>query len=300
MKMQQIPSPLLGLALGILGLCNALELMMPLHNMLFYSGCVIASVLVTMVTAKFLRHPRILWQELHHPILGAVPAAGCMVVLQLAQALHPLCPAGAEAVWLINIPISIALPCLFYSCRWRDPVMDERLPSWFLILGGLLLSAPTVPRPEWAFFANLLMYVGDAIFFAVLPAVLHRIISRPQTIDNAVRPVVAIVAAPVSLVIVTWLNSGHAWPMWGWPIYVLAASLTLWVYTMLPRLLRLPFSPAKASLTFPMAISAIATHKLAAFAPALRVLAIFETLVATAVILFVCYEFLKWYNAHQA
>ena len=295
-KLERVPSPLLGLALGILGLCGALEHALSLHGMAFYTGCIVAAPLLVLVSCKFILHPRILRQELEHPVLGAIPAAGCMVVLQLSQALGKYWQWGAEMLWLLTIPVSLALPCLFYWHRWQKPVKDDRLPSWFLILGGLLMCAPTAPRPEYAAFANALMYAGDAIFFAVLFPVLHRAITSPQTITDAMRPVIAIFAAPVSLVIVTWLNSGHGWWWWAWPIYALAVVLTLWVYTMLPRMLRLPFSPAKASLTFPVAISATATHKLAAFAPVLAPLALVETLVAILVVGVVCWQFARAYS----
>lgn len=295
MRMDHIPSPLLGLGLGIIGLCVALEHAFALHGVAFYVGCVIATPLFVLVSCKFALRPRILAQELGHPVLGAIPGAGCMVVLQLSQALAPLWQWGAEMLWLLTVPVSIALPCLFYWCRWRKPDIDERLPSWFLILGGMLMCAPTVPRPEYAGLANAMLYVGDIIFFAVLPPVFSRAIRRPQTITDAVRPVLAIFAAPVSLVIVTWLNSGHGWGWWGWPVYALALALTLWVYTMLPRLLRMPFSPAKASLTFPMAISATASHKMAAFAPALKPLAMVETAVAVFVVGVVCWQFARAY-----
>lgn len=98
-KVLGAPTPMAGLALGIgsLGWCweNAADL--GGRGQLIGAG--IASVLLVVLLFKFLIHPRALWQDISHPVVGSVVPTFAMGTMVVSKALYllPNRRAGAMA-----------------------------------------------------------------------------------------------------------------------------------------------------------------------------------------------------------
>ncbi|MGS0730467.1 C4-dicarboxylate ABC transporter, partial [Shewanella sp. 0m-11] len=72
-RVSRLPSPMAGLALAIGSLGWAWESMMPsFGGQAQLAGASIASVMLLMLVAKFVLHPKVLMQELTHPVVGSV------------------------------------------------------------------------------------------------------------------------------------------------------------------------------------------------------------------------------------
>ena len=71
-KVSGAPTPMGGLALGIASLGWAWESMANLNGVAQYTGAAIASVLLLLLTLKFLLHPQLLKADLAHPVVGSV------------------------------------------------------------------------------------------------------------------------------------------------------------------------------------------------------------------------------------
>ena len=66
-----VPTPLAGLALGIASLGMGLEKSLPLHNFGQVLGALTSMTLTLLLAGKFALNPRLLLEELRHPVLGS-------------------------------------------------------------------------------------------------------------------------------------------------------------------------------------------------------------------------------------
>lgn len=293
--LRQIPSPLAGLSLGISGLGTALEHAFPTGYWL-PAATALALPLTLLVLLKLALCPDVLKKEMRHPVLGSLPVAVSMVLMFSSVVIRPLAPAISLVMWFTGMCIAVIGMAVFYFFQMAARKKENLLPSYFLALGGLLVVAMTVPRPEWAGLANGLMIFGDAVFFAVFTPVLWRAV-RGAPLPPALMPVTAIFAAPCNLLIASWIAVYGTAPTGIWLVFCLGTMLNIWMYVLLPSFVRLPFSPAQGSLTFPMTITATAAFKLSAFWPALKVIAYGELCVAAAVVACVCVRYILYFAA---
>lgn len=252
--------------------------------------CVAAVPLLVAASARLLCCPDILYQEIRHPVLGSMPVAGSMALMLFSVVFRSALPPVAAVLWCAGMLISLAAPVVFFFFQLKERKKENLLPSWFLSLGGLLIGAMTVPYPSWERPAVGIMTVGSLLMLCLFPPVLWRILISPP-LPAPLKPVCAIAAAPINLMIVSWLTTHPDFPVWGWLFVAAAVGLNLWIYAMLPSLLRLPFSPAQAALTFPMAVTATAMFKLSAHFPVLKAVAAAELCIAVLVIAHVCWRF---------
>ena len=67
-----VPTPLAGLALGIASLGMGIEKSLPLHNVGQVLGALTSMTLTLLLAGKFAFNPRLLVEELRHPVLGSI------------------------------------------------------------------------------------------------------------------------------------------------------------------------------------------------------------------------------------
>ncbi len=296
--LRKVPSPLLGLSLGITGLGVAFEHALP-FGVWLPASCAVSVPLLLIVAAKLALHPDILRQELRHPALGSLPVAASMVLMLFSGVIRMNVPRLGVAIWCIGVLISSVAFLAFCFFQIKNRKKENMLPSYFLSLGGMFVATMTVPRPEWKEATDMLMIFGGIVFFCILPFVVWRILFL-SPLPAQMKPVVCIFAAPANMLIAAWLTTYSSIPGWGWPFIVIAVALNIYVYCILPGLMRLPFSPAQASLTFPMAITATAMFKLSAHYPALKIIAVCELVIASFVVACVCVRYTAYFKSALA
>jgi tellurite resistance protein TehA-like permease len=139
----------------------------------------------------------------------------------------------------------------------------------------------------------------------ILVLLLYRLIFLPE-VPDAAKPTIAILAAPASLSLVSYLHIEPEPSVFLCSVLLgVALLMSALIYLAFPRLLRLPFSPGFSAYTFPTAIGATALYTLAAYLenyPALsgysgqlRLLGGIELAVAVAVIGYVCLRYLLYF-----
>lgn len=300
-RFRAMPTALAGLALGLAGLGAGLENALPLHGLAKNLGTAAASVLLLLLILKYLLNPGLWREDLRNPALGCLPAAGTMALMLIAHNVSAYHYRSGEALWLMSIAMHIYLLASFGHFQAKAFRLELLIPSWFLPFVGLIMPAATVPSSEYIQLARVAQLAGAAIYFGMLPIMCRRLIFMPP-LPAQVRPTAAIMAAPPSLLLAGYLNLSPApSPVIGGLLLCLVVPLTFSVYLMLPRLLRLPFSPAFSSFTFPLAISATALYKASERLPIphaelLRPLAGAEMLVAALVIAYVCLRYIIHYT----
>ena len=286
-----VPTPLAGLALGIASLGIGLEKSLPLHNFAQVLGALTSMTLTLLLAGKFALNPRLLLEELRHPVLGSILPTTSMALMLQSKSLSILDAQAAQWLWLFAVALHLSL--------------HHMLPSWFVPFVGISVAAMTVPGPAYYQLAYGLMVFGMVNYAALLPVMLYRLIFSRE-IEDASKPTIAVLAAPASLSLVAYLSLEPSPSLLLCSLLLgVAVLMTSIIYVAFVKLLRLPFSPGFAAYTFPMAVGATALYKvselLAAYpatleyALQLKVLAVLEMIVATLVVAYVCWRYLIFY-----
>lgn len=300
------PTPAAGLALGIAGLAWCWEVQVPTDGAVQAAGALVAAAIAACVVLKFVLHPRILWAELEHPVIGSVAPTLAMASQVISLSLGWLSPAAGTALWLAAVAVHLAFLVLFAAHRAREPHLTHMVPSWYVPPIGVVVAVMTTPAPEFRWISFGLLWFGIGAYAVMLPLMLHRLIFR-DTVPVAARPTIAILAAPPNLCLSGYLIFSRE-PDFMLVLVLLSIGILMAVVVYLAffELLRLPFGPGYAAFTFPAAISATAGFKATAYFQSvgvstevlspLRHWAMIELAIATAIIGYVALRYALHYG----
>lgn len=304
-QVYSLPTPLAGLALGIASLGLGLENALPLHSLGQTIGAIVALILLLVISSKFILNPGLLRQELRHPVLGSIMPTFAMALMLVSKTLGIWHPKLGETLWLLAIILHLTLMLVFVYYRLHSFKLYEMVPSWFVPFVGIILAAVTMPNEKYDTIAYALLVFGMVNYAILLPVMVYRMMFS-QEVADAAKPTIAIMAAPASLALVGYLNLEPDPSLLLCSLLLgIAVLMTLVVYIAFFKLLRLPFTPAYASYTFPMAVGATALYKVAQclaahtwaahYADQLETLAVIEMFIATAIVVYVCLRYFLFY-----
>lgn len=301
-RLKVYPTPSSGLALGIASLGIGWELLVPSYGWVVQIlGCIVAIFLLLPLLAKFIFHPKLLWEDLSHPLVGGVVPTFAMALMVISYDLHYLNSYVALILWSFALCVHVVFLACFIRFRLIKFELNHMAPSWFVPPVGIIVAAVTAPHfPLCLLIAKIVVVLGIAVFFVLFPIMFYRLILG-ERMTLAAQPTLAMLAAPASLSIAGYLTA-FSQPNLLFTMMLLgvAFSMTLTVYVKLFYLLRLPFLPSFAAYTFPLAIGVAAMFKssqLAAsygfnFSQDLLCIAWVELLIASAVISYVAVRYL--------
>ncbi|MGF1726066.1 TDT family transporter [Photobacterium nomapromontoriensis] len=305
-KVLGAPTPMAGLALGIASLGWCWENAADLHGVGQMTGAAIASVLLLVLLVKFLWHPKSLWTDLSHPVVGSVVPTFAMATMVVSKALGMYFAVAGQALWLFAVILHLIFLALFTYHRASEFELHHMVPSWFVPPIGIIVADVAFPGGALRPLAEGLQLFGMSIYAVMLPMMIYRLIFSHE-IPDAAKPTIAIMAAPASLSLAGYLTvTQHPSPVIIGLLGGIAVLMTFVIYIAFFRLLRLTFSPGYAAFTFPMVIGATALFKMAAwmvasgYAPEyvqqVSTLAHIELYVATAVVGYVALRYLAFYR----
>ncbi|MBL1415450.1 MAG: TDT family transporter [Moritella sp.] len=300
-----LPTPVAGLALGISSLGALWESVTGFNGYIQNATSTIAAVILCILLLRFIIHPKTLWNDLSHHVIGSVVPTFAMATMVVSSSLTATYPATASLLWLAAIVLHIVFLVLFLYHRFQDMQLEHMVPSWFVPPIGLIVAVFTCPQPElFQPICYAILVFGIINYAVLLPVMLNRLIFGDK-IPASAKPSIAILAAPASLCLTGYL-AFMAQPS---PVIVavllgIALLMTAVIYMALLHLSRLDFNPGFAAFTFPLVISAkalystcdwfasigIAEHYIAQ----LHVVALFELWGATAVVTWVSVCYLKF------
>ncbi|WP_108649142.1 TDT family transporter [Dongshaea marina] len=301
-KLAGAPTPMAGLALGISSLGWSWENAAPLHGHGQLLGAAIAAVLLLILLGKFICHPKLLWGDLAHPVVGSVVPTFAMATMVVSNALGKLTAFWGEALWLFAVVLHLIFLAVFTWHRAKEFKLHHMVPSWFVPPVGIIVACVSFPGLHFQNLAYGLLIFGIICYFIMLPVMTHRLIFSHEVPDSA-KPTIAIMAAPASLSLAGYLTIESApSPLLVALLFGIAVLMTAIIYMAFFRLLKLPFSPGYAAFTFPMVIGATAIYKLShlmmgwemfhRYAHQLRILANLELAVATVIVTYVALRYL--------
>ncbi|MFQ2645716.1 TDT family transporter [Aeromonas caviae] len=299
------PTPMAGLALGIASLGWCWENAGQFDGRLQLLGAAIAAVLLLVLTVKFLIHPRLLWQDLAHPVVGSVVPTYAMGTMVVSKAVGLLAPTLGQGLWLFAVIIHLVFLATFVWHRARAFEIHHMVPSWFVPPVGIIVADVAYPGGPFASLATGLLWFGMACYGLMLPLMLYRLIFSHE-VPDAAKPTIAILAAPASLSLAGYLTVSQDPSLLLVAVLLgIAVLMTGIIYLAFIKLLRLPFSPGYAAFTFPLVIGATALFKVshllsqwpqaARYAEQLHQLAYLELGVATLVVGYVAQRYLMFF-----
>ena len=306
-KVITAPTPMGGLALVIASLGWAWENMFNVNGAAQYTGAAIASVLLLILGLKFLLHPQLLKADLAHPVVGSVVPTFAMATLVVSNSLGHVNPLAGDVLWVGAFLLHLGFLLSFIIHRVREFKIEHMVPSWFVPPVGIIVADVAFSgNPALMFLAQGALYFGMLMYTVMLPIMIYRIIFAEQ-IPDAAQPTLAILAAPASLSLAGYFTMvTQPSPVIIGGLFGIAILMTLIIYTAFFKLLRRRFCPGFAAFTFPMVIGATALFKLAdwmltmnvdmQFINQIHYLAVFELLVASAVVGYVAIRYTHYFN----
>lgn len=253
---RSVPIPIAGLALGVVALGNLLR-SLPGGEVVHTVCGIVGTLLVALLLARLCTCPRGLVDDLRNPIFGSVSATLFMTLMQLATYLAPFSRAAALALWWVAVVAHAALICWFTALALANFRLADVYPTYFICYVGIVVGSVTSPAVGMQAVGRVLFFFGFACYAVMLVLVTLRYVRHP--VPEPARPLVCIYAAPMSLSLAGYLAT-HASPSLAFvaTLEVLAQILLVVVLTRLPGLVRLPFYPSYAAMTFPFVITATA------------------------------------------
>ncbi|ELR63353.1 Tellurite resistance protein [Photobacterium marinum] len=305
-KVAGAPTPMAGLALGIASLGWCWENAADLNGYGQLTGAAIASLLLMVLLVKFICHPKLLWDDLTHPVVGSVVPTFAMALMVVSKAVGQYFPLTGQALWLVAVALHLVFLLLFAYHRVSEFELHHMVPSWFVPPIGIIVADVSFPGGELHQLAEGLLYFGMVAYAVLLPLMVYRLIFCHE-IPDAAKPTIAIMAAPASLSLAGYLTVAvEPSPLVIGLLAGIAVLMTFVIYLAFYRLLRLPFSPGYAAFTFPMVISATALFKAAAWMAGMGLeshyvgqvlmLAKAELFIATLVVGYVALRYLAYYR----
>ena len=260
-KLQWLPLPLVPTMLGFATLGNlwsgaGFE---GVRNLTF----AIALIVWLLYAGKLLFHGRVFLKEYGGTIPSSLYSAFCMLAMSLSAWLAQWFFEPARVVYIAAIALH-ALHIVVFTYRHvlRGVNMDQFVPTWFVTYVGITVSTVVGGVFDFPVIPVIMVYYGIAIYVVLTLLLIVRMRSRP--VPEVALHTRAIMVAPCSLCIVSYLNV-----MADPNVYVVGALYAViliklvYVFMKIPLFFSVSFRPGFASLTFPMAIAAVASFSMA-------------------------------------
>lgn len=188
-----------------------------------------------------------------------------MLMMILGSYIFDFNPVIGKIFWSLGLGLH-ALHIIIFTYRniITNFNIDTFVPSYFVTYNGIMVSVVVGGVMKEPTIGKLVTYYGIGIFTLIIPFMIHRLIKHE--LKDVFYHTQAIVLAPSSLCTVSYLNSVKDPNIYllGY-LYICVLLALVFIIYKLPKFFSFGFSPAFASLTFPMAIGIVATTKMSGY-----------------------------------
>lgn len=188
-----------------------------------------------------------------------------MLMMILGSYIFDFNPVIGKIFWSLGLGLH-ALHIFIFTYRniITNFNIDTFVPSYFVTYNGIMVSVVVGGVMKEPTIGKLVTYYGIGIFTLIIPFMIHRLIKHE--LKDVFYHTQAIVLAPSSLCTVSYLNSVKDPNIYllGY-LYICVLLALVFIIYKLPKFFSFGFSPAFASLTFPMAIGIVATTKMSGY-----------------------------------
>lgn len=274
-RLRHLPLPLFAASMGLGGLGLAWrEAATVLHAPTIIGETILAlagfvwSALAAFHALRALQFPDALRDDLAHPVRSAFAAAITVGLMILSGGLLPYDRAAAEFVWCLAVVAHLGVAVWIVRTLLMHPRdISSLMPPLLIPLVGNILAPIFGARLGHETLSWMLFGIGFLLWVTIQPPMLGRIIGGPA-IPDRMKPTLAILVAPPavgSLALASLTGSFGPAPL---ALLGLALILSAALASLMPTLLRIPFSVAWWAWTFPSAALTIASLKAAHSYPA--------------------------------
>ncbi|MCE2124345.1 ethanolamine utilization protein EutJ [Streptococcus thermophilus] len=294
---KKIPLALSSLVLALFSLSNQIN-----HYALIAQGIWFqASIGFMLILGRLILGFEKVREDLHNPVIASAFPSFFMAAFLFAGRL-PLAQTDLSIAWIVVLIGLYIAYIIFFSLRFLHPLsLNQVFPSWFVIYVGPAISIVTVPASVPTSIKGLILGVTALATLALFPLVLWRM--RQIAIPHLYRSILAILAAPLALLITSSIKSGQR------PDTILLVGLLIFsqlffffALGLFTRLVNKGFVPLFAAFSFPLvnSINAFkaATTSLGLVNPATQLVYKVEFVFVLVIMTYLLYHFIKLLYNH--
>ena len=257
-----------------------------------------AAIVALFALLKLFFYPKTVKKELDLPVLASVFPTFGMLIMILGNYYLKFSYILGKTMWLFGIVIySVISIIAIYKHLIKNFNFNTFVPSFFIPFVGSLVACVSSTGMNAPILTKVIFYWGTTTYFIILPFMIYRLYKGD--IEKQIYPTVVIMAAPPSLVIISYLTVFTTYNRnFVGLMAVIVFSITLYSYIQIPKCLKEKFNAGFASLTFPLAATTLATFKISMYFLTVNVtlahlfegIGVVELFIATSVIGFVLYN----------
>lgn len=262
-RLERMPVPVLPTFVGALTLSNVYSGMG--YTWVRHLTMWAATIVILLYIVKMIKFPKTCVGEYKNTVPCSLYAGFTMMLMILGSYYFDYIPALGKGLWCVALAIH-AVHILVFTYR---NVLKERnigtfVPSWFVTYNGIMVSCVVGGAMNMNGILKYVVYYGIIIYFILIPIMIWRLMTKE--IKPAVYHTMAVVLAPCSLCVVSYLNVIETpVPVLLYILYVCVLASLVFIIIKLPKFFAVPFAPGFAGMTFPMAIGIVASNKMAAY-----------------------------------
>lgn len=254
--MKQFPTPITGLSLSVGSLFWLLDNVFQLNTQLQTIGAIVAFFLLIPVIVKYVIHPNLLIEDLHHPTIGSVIPTFAMSLMVISYAITKNGFLFGTYLWLFSICLHLIFLFFFIKGRLNHFDIEHIIPSWFVPPIGIIVGVTTLPSNDFHILAEGFLWFGFISYLVMLPIMLKRFFFYPE-INKDLLANTGIMAAPASLTLTGYLSLIENPNFFITNLlFGIALLMTFSVYLFLIKIIKNGFNYGFSALTFPLVISA--------------------------------------------
>ncbi|ATD55135.1 TDT family transporter [Clostridium chauvoei] len=302
-KLKNLPIGVMATLLSALTLSNVFAILG--FNSFRHLVVAIGTVIILAGFLKLIFHPKQVLTELDDTVLGSIYPTFCMSIMLMAAYYVKYNFILGKSLWLFAICLNVIVLIIFtYNNLIKKLEIHKFLPPYFVPFVGIIVAVITSPAMKSPTITKVIFYFSFIAYFVILPFMIHRLATKP--VAELPYPTLCIMAAPPSLCLVAYLT------LFKQPnvyltlfLYFIVILCCIYMYTRLPKIFRMKFTPSFAGITFPLAISTLGTFKVSTlmndigqstFSMILKEFGSLQLILACAGILFVIYNFIRLFT----
>lgn len=289
--LKKIPLALSSLVLALFSLSNQISQL----TLIAQGIWLIASLGFILIFGRLIFGFEHVREDLHNPVIASAFPSFFMAAFLFAGRL-PLDQIGLSVTWIGLLGLYIAY-IIFFSLRFLRPLaLDQVYPSWFVVYVGPAISLATLPDSIPNSIKGGILGLTGLATLVLFPLILWRM--RQIAIPKLYQPILAILAAPLALLITSSIKSNQR-PTTVVLLVLLLFSQAFFFFALglFAKLVKRGFIPLFAAFSFPLVNSAnafkAATTSLKLMNPMTHLIYLAELLPVLAIMVYLLYHFLK-------
>ena len=289
--LKKIPLALSSLVLALFSLSNQISQL----TLIAQGIWLIASLGFILIFGRLIFGFEHVREDLHNPVIASAFPSFFMAAFLFAGRL-PLDQIGLSVTWIGLLGLYIAY-IIFFSLRFLRPLaLDQVYPSWFVVYVGPAISLATLPDSIPNSIKGGILGLTGLATLVLFPLILWRM--RQIAIPKLYQPILAILAAPLALLITSSIKSNQR-PTTVVLLVLLLFSQAFFFFALglFAKLVKRGFIRLFAAFSFPLVNSAnafkAATTSLKLMNPMTHLIYLAELLPVLAIMVYLLYHFLK-------